>query len=404
VVLLALKPGIIDRYVFREVLTAFLFCLGVFMLTGLVAGFLPLLQKGMEAGMELTMILFQMLINALPSTLVTVLPLSMTVGILLGLGRMTADNEIAAIKSSGVSAVRLLPPILVLAAIGFALSLACTLWLIPKGISAGHRLMQEALTTRADAGIEERTFFDRLKNLILYVEKIDPGTGVMTNVFIRESSNPDEVKTVIAVKGKVMPDPRGKALILHLREGTVISENAAGDSTGALSFESQVFRYPLADLEMQRTAKSLEESSIAEIRKRVNEAAEKERTAEGAEKDFYQRVQRLGRIVIVQRISHPLACVALALMAFPLGVLNMGSSRLNNVSVGLVAIFAYYALTLAAERAARSGLAPPEAVLLVPPLVFAVSAGYFIRCVQMEKTPFVIRLVAGALQAVRRRP
>lgn len=399
-----LRPGIISRYVFREVVAAFLFCLAVFMLTGLVAGFLPLLQKGMEAGMELTMILFQMLINALPSTLMTVLPLSITIGILLGLGRMAADNEIAAIKSSGISVAKLLPPVLLLAGIGFALSIVCTLWLIPKGISAGHRLVQEALTTRADAGIEERTFFDRLKNLILYVEKIDPGTGVMTNVFIRESSNPDEVKTILAVKGKVVPDPQGKALILHLRDGTVISENSAGDSTGALAFESQVFRYPLGDLDMHKTSKSLEESSISSIRDRMREAEAKERTAEGAQRDFYQRVQRLGRIVIVQRFSHPLACVALALMAFPLGVLNMGSSRLNNVSVGLVAIFAYYALTLAAERTARSGLAPPELVLLVPSLVFVFLTLYFIRCVKMEKIPVVVRLVERALQVFRQHP
>lgn len=401
---MTIVPGIIARYVFKEVSVGFLFCLGVFMLTGLVAGFLPLLQKGMEAGMELTMILFQMLINALPSTLVTVLPLSMTIGILLGLGRMAADNEIAAIKSSGLSVLKLLPPVLLLAVLGFGMSLVCTLWLIPKGISAGHRLMQEALTTRADAGIEERTFFDRLKNLILYVEHIDPGTGVMTNVFVRESANPDEVKTILAVKGKVMPDPQGKALILHLKDGTLISENAAGDSTGALAFESQVFRYPLGDLDLQKSSKSLEESSIAGINQRVREAALKERTAEGLEKDFYQRVQRLGRIVIAQRFAHPLACAALALMAFPLGVLNMGSSRLNNVSVGLVAVFAYYALTLSAERVARSGLAPPEPALLVPSLVFTAFAVYFIRCVQVEKIPVVVRLVQRAVQVVRKRP
>ena len=65
--------------------------------------------------------------NALPGTLVTVAPLSISVGILLGLGRMASDNEIAAIKSSGVSIVRLLPPVLALGFLGFCLSMLCTL-------------------------------------------------------------------------------------------------------------------------------------------------------------------------------------------------------------------------------------------------------------------------------------
>ncbi len=143
---------------FGRWLLPFLFCFAVFLAAGLIAGFLPLLQKGMEAGLGLTLILFQVLISALPATLVTVLPLSLMIGILLGLGRMAADNEVAAIKSAGVSVLRLLPPVLFLGLIAFILSLVCTLSLIPKGVSAERRLMQEAVTQRADAGIEERTF------------------------------------------------------------------------------------------------------------------------------------------------------------------------------------------------------------------------------------------------------
>ncbi|MEJ2716885.1 MAG: LptF/LptG family permease [Deltaproteobacteria bacterium] len=395
-------PRILDRYVFSEVAKAFLFCFAVFLVTGLIAGFLPLLQRGMEAGLQLTLILFQMLINALPSTLVTVLPLSITIGILLGLGRMSADNEIAAVKSSGIPVVRLLTPVLVLAAIGLFLSFVCTLVLIPKGISEGRKLMHEALTTRADAGIEERTFFDTLKGLILYVQKIDSATGVMTNIFIRESSNPDEVKTIIAKKGKVVPDPRGKAFILLLRDGTATTENRYGDPTGTLSFRSQTFRYPISNADLESSAESLEEMSIPHILDRIRKAASEEKNSTGAAREFQQRVQRLGRIILTQRFTYPLACLALALIAFPLGVINMGKSRLNNVSAGLVAIFIYYALSLATERLARSGLAPPEIVLPLPALFFIAVAAYFIHCVRKERIPTAIRLMQQAIHAVRR--
>jgi lipopolysaccharide export system permease protein len=394
-------PRIIYRYVFHEVTVAFLFCLAVFLLAGLIAGFLPLLQKGMEAGMELTLILFQVLINALPGTLVTVLPLSMTIGILMGLGRLAADNEIAAIKSSGISVLSLLPPVLLLGIIGLALSLTCTLILIPKGIFEGRRLMHDALTKRVDAGIEERTFFDKLKNLILYVEKIDSGSGVMSRVFIQESSQPDEVTTILAQKGKASPDPQGKAFVLHLRDGTILREDRNGESTGSLAFEAYTFRYPLDPANLD-TSPTLEEMPISGIRNRVESVTQVKSSDTPEILAYYQRVRTFARILIVQRFTHPLACLALALVAFPLGVLNMGRSRLNNVSAGLAVIFAYYAFTLATERMARSGLAPPELVMPLPPLVFMAAAAYFMHVVNQERIPGIIRVAQWAILRIRK--
>lgn len=397
-----LRPRIIDRYVFREVTVSFLFCFSVFIFTGLIAGFLPLLQKGMETGLGLTLILLQVLINALPSTLVTVLPLSMTIGMLMGLGRMAADNEISAIKSSGISVVRLMPGAVTLGMIGLGLSLLCTLVLIPKGISKGRELAEKAIATGGTAAIEERTFFDALQNLIIYAQSVDSATGVMTNVYIREASKPDEVKTFLAAKGTRLPDPKAKDLIIVLDDGTMIKSNRHGDTTGALSFERTVFRYPFTQAGEPASEKSLEEKSIAEIWQRVRRAQEEERNSEGDAKAFQKRIQTLGRTFVTQRFVHPAACLALTLCAFPLGVLGMGKSRLNNVALGLVIIFIYYTFTLTAERAARSGLAPPEIVLSLPPVVFTLAGAYFIRCVRLERIPAVIRVVRQVIRAVRR--
>lgn len=395
-------PSIIDRYVFKEIAVSFLFCFAVFLVTGLIAGFLPLLQKGMETGLALTLILFQVLINALPGTLVTVLPLSMMIGILLGLGRMAADNEIAAIKSSGISVLRLFPPVFLMGLLGFGLSLLCTLVLIPKGVSEGRRLTQEALTNRVDAGIEERTFFDALKNLVVYVEKIDSATGVLNRVFIRESSDSNEIKTIIAQRGKSVPDPERKAFILNLKNGTVLREDRHGETTGSLTFESYVFRYPLSHAGLNNSQPTFEELPVSGIRRRVKEITAAKDVHDPEKQAYYDRVRRFARISITQRFTYPLACLALSITAFPLGVLNMGKSRLNNVSLGLAAMFVYYASTLAVERAARSGVAPPELVLPLPALLFVIGACYLLRCVQMERLPSLIKYAAELVLKVRR--
>lgn len=383
---------ILDRYIFREIALSSLFSFAIFLGAGLIAGFLPLLQRGMESGLELTIILFQVLANALPGALVTVAPLSITAGILLGLGRLAADNEISAIKAAGVSILRLAPPAIIIGLIGFCLSAVCTFWLIPRGISEGKRLMQEALTKRVDAGIEEGIFFDRLKDLMLYVEKIDSSTGVMSRIYLRESSDPKETSIVLAKKGKVSPDPEGKAFLLDLRDGVILRENQLGDSTGALAFETYVFRYPLDKSVMEQAPKSMEELSVAGIRERVASIPMPKDAQDQASRSFYARAQIHANLLITQRVTHPLSCIALAFMAFPLGVLNLGKSRLNNLSAGLVAIFAYYAITLATERVVRSGLAPAQFMLPVPAIIFMIAGAYFSMLVQREKTP---RLITG---------
>ncbi len=405
--------SIIDRYVFREVAASVLACFAIFCLSGLIAGFLPIFQKGMETNLQLTLILFQVLINALPGTLVTVLPLSLTVGILLALGRLSADNEIAAIKSSGISPARLLPPVLTLGILAFLISLWCTLVLIPQGIAKGRQLMHQALTTRADAGLEEKTFFDNFKDLIIYVDHIDRSTGVMTNLFIRQQlhtgkddakphESEDSVQIILARHGRVLPDPEGRALVLGLREGTILRENEVGDFVRGLSFETSTFKYPLGDLADQYSQRSFEEMGIREIMVRVREAEVKLTTAEKqAARDYYRRASTLGRVFITQRFAHPLACIALCLMAFPLGVLGLGRNRLNNVTLGIAVIFIYYAMALSVERMARSGLALPELVLLAPPVVFSAMGLYFLRCVRLERAPWPVAKGRALIQRIR---
>lgn len=392
---------ILDKYILREIAASSLFSFAIFLGAGLIAGFLPLLQKGMESGLELTMILFQVLINALPGALVTVAPLSITSGILLGLGRLAADNEIQAIKAAGISILRLAPPAFFIGVLGFTVSMLCTMWLIPKGISEGKRLMQEALTKRIDAGIEEGVFFDKLKNLMLYVEKIDSSTGIMSKIYLRESSNPKEISIVIAKKGKVSPDPEGKAFVLDLRDGVILREDHLGDSMGALAFETYVFRYPLESNVLEQAPKSLEELSISDIRKRIASLPPLKDSDDQVSRSFYARARIQASLLITQRFTHPLSCVALAFMAFPLGVLNLGRSRLNNVSVGLVAVFAYYALTLATERIVRSGLAPAEFILPIPAISFILLGSYFTLIVQKERIPKALVTMQGFLRRLK---
>jgi lipopolysaccharide export LptBFGC system permease protein LptF len=99
---------------------------------------------------------------------------------------------------------------------------------------------------------------------------------------------------------------------------------------------------------------------------------------------------------------YPFSCIALALISFPIGLVNLGKGKLNNVSLGIVAIFAYYALTLAAERAARSYLISPEIAIPFPPLLFVILSAYLTDRVRSERTPAFVSVFQRARIKFRR--
>ncbi|HEY3456774.1 MAG TPA: LptF/LptG family permease, partial [Bryobacteraceae bacterium] len=89
----------------------------------------------------------KLLLYALPSTLPFALPLGVLVGILIGLSRMSADNEITAIRAAGISSVSVARPVLVFSFLALIVTALASLWLTPLSL----RLETRAARTFAAA-------------------------------------------------------------------------------------------------------------------------------------------------------------------------------------------------------------------------------------------------------------
>jgi lipopolysaccharide export LptBFGC system permease protein LptF len=177
--------------------------------------------------------------------------------------------------------------------------------------------------------------------------------------------------------------------------------NEEGDFDFGGTQEKWIVAYSLWKKDQTNAVPHLEELSVAKILERLRKHQPKAGDNDPKRRHEYDRLLFMAKILLTQRFVNPLACVALAMFAFPLGVMEMGKSRLNNVSLGLVAIFVYYAFVLAVERIARSKLAMPELVLPLPALAFIITGAYFVRCVRLERIPFPLRMIRAAIQTIR---
>src|SRR5690349_16561672 len=120
---------ILTRYVFREILTTSV-------LATALATFVIFLQ-GIGKLFELLVrsakgpAILELFLLALPPILLLSLPFGVLVGILVGLGRLSSDNEMIALRSAGVSTRIVVAPVLGFAFAAMLLSGACAVWWNP---------------------------------------------------------------------------------------------------------------------------------------------------------------------------------------------------------------------------------------------------------------------------------
>jgi lipopolysaccharide export system permease protein len=140
-----------------------------------------MVNKGVLFISILKMILFTM-----HAFLIFTIPISLLIAILIGLGRLSGDNEITVMKSSGVSLYQLFVPIAFMSVLAFVFSLTIGL-LAPLSNFAMKNLLFEIVKQKASIGIKEKVFNDDFKGLVIYADRIPLEGDFMEGVMVNDS-------------------------------------------------------------------------------------------------------------------------------------------------------------------------------------------------------------------------
>src|SRR5659263_18795 len=123
---------LINRYVLREI--AIPFCMILFVLTFvlLMGKILQVMDLMINKGIGFADIA-RLMLYLLPSFLMFTIPISLLIAILIGLGRLSGDNEWTVLKMSGLSLYQLSYPVACAALVAFLMTLTTTIFLVPYG-------------------------------------------------------------------------------------------------------------------------------------------------------------------------------------------------------------------------------------------------------------------------------
>lgn len=378
---------ILDRYIIREIGAPFLLGLAVFTLILLVARVLKLVELVVNRGVPFTQVamLFSYI---LPSFLEVTIPMAMLLATMVALGRLSADSEVVAMRSCGISLLQIARPIAIVATFTFLLALSLSLFARPWGNSLLREGLFDIAKVRASAGIRPRVFTDDFSGLVLYVDHIEPPGNVLQGVLISGDFDPsnelaagDEVAaepertTVVAKAGVLISNEDAQVVTLRLFEGSLHSIDSARQTYHRTDFGtyeiSLDMNIALADL--KRHEKEPKEIATRDIIGSLQAPAGTNGEPDGSTRAAYE-------VELARRVSLPFACLGFAALAIPLGIRPSSAARSRSFAISLGLIFSYYLLLTLGESLAERSLLPPHFALWIPNLaLFSLAAILFRR-------------------------
>jgi lipopolysaccharide export system permease protein len=357
---------ILRNYILREFLGPLLLCLGVLTFIMVLIGNLKrIADLVINKGVDLFSVI-QIFIYLTPYIVTYTLPISVLVAVLLALGRLSGDNEVIAIRSSGINVFKLVLPLLT---IGLILSLALAAF-NDRAASYAHfayrRTLQEMGIKNPTAAFEEGVFIDSFKRYVLFIYHVDQKKNRLNNIRIYEPQGDDRpTRTIVAKSGEFITIPGKSVIKLKLTDGT--SDEPDPDNPTnfyKLNFRTYFMNLDIAQMQDKVVEKKYKEMTIHELKK---EAARLK--AEG-----------ISPAPLITKIHEKLAlafsCFVFMLLGSSLGIITRRREKSINIGIAVLIIICYYPMYIGFVALAMQGILPPALALWIPNIIFTAVGGF----------------------------
>jgi lipopolysaccharide export system permease protein len=363
------KHETLSRYLISEILPPFFFGLVAFTFILLIARILRLVELVVTRGVPLfqTAKLFSLI---LPTFLELTVPMAFLLAILLGLGRMSSDQELLAMKAAGISPSQILWPITAVAVIIAMITLLLTMLARPAANTAIKKELYNIAKSRVGTALKEKVFNDDFPKILIYLEEIIPPGNTAQGVLIVDKRDNLRESIIFGKVALITTDEETSSLGLRLFDGSIYERERSRPGFSQTRFNIYDFKLDLDELisPVRRKEAGPKEMSLRHLLRIIREKQE-------------QGLQTIPeRMEFHQRISFGFVPLVFCLLGVSLTLLPR-SSRANR-SWGFMLCFfwllTYYGFLSLGKALGDKGALHPIAALWLPNVVVgAVSAHIF---------------------------
>jgi lipopolysaccharide export system permease protein len=335
--------------------------------------------------------LLQIVIFIMPKLLLFALPMATLIGVLLAFVRLSSDNELIALRASGVGAAQYLPAVLAVLLLTTALSYVNTISIIPSSTQAFENKLKSLGRVSLPTFLKDGTFIDIVPNLVFYFKEVNPTDLSIQGVFVQDQRQPDVRMVIVAEEAQIITPRNINQIIFKISNGIITRVPDNLKDAQAVSFKVYDLTLSLDDLfstSAKGGGKGRRVMTLRELYQAMTDKSQKSSTAFALE--FHQR------------LALPLGCLCLGLIGPPLGSLFRQRSRMTGVTLGLGVFLTYYILLSAGKGLGENGVIPAGVALWTPNILTAVLAGCLWRLTISEAHPRLFTLLSTMGTAVRK--
>ncbi len=333
----------LDRYLIRETLGPF--ALGLVLFTFLLA-IQPMLEQAevlISKGTPMPTVGF-LLLTLLPHALGLTIPMAFLASIVMALGRLSGDREAVALMACGVSPLRMLRPVVVMATVTAAATLYVLVWVMPDANKTFSRVTFELTQKMAAQDIKPRLFYEGFTGKVILVGDVTPG-GQWNEVLVADTTQPGRPGVRLAETGTLVVDDERQLVNIVL--GQVSGYQPVPDT---------------AEYQLQRSGREITQIDPGVVFNAGRGLAADLNSMTLAELDVAAATRVAADlsphneiIYKQQRFSFPASAFVFALIGLALGLHTRKEGKMAGFAVGIAVVLVYYGIMAWFEGLARAG-------------------------------------------------
>ena len=439
---------LLPRYIVRELFLPFIFALGIIVFILFINFFLRAVDRFLGKGLDLFTILEYLFLN-LAWIVALAVPMAVLIATLMAFGRLSEDNEINALRSSGISFLTILRPALLFSTAICLLLIFFNTRVLPEMNFHARLLAGDIRKMRPGLDIEPGHFIDNIPDYSMIIR--GKNGNLMEDVRIFSKASKEVQTSIYSETGEL--STLDDAIILTLYDGEIHELDLENfNNYRRINFEKHVITIPADDLMINRrdtanrsdremTIELMQEkkTKYAERKERVEERLQstikkvtgidvlpsnfseaqkmlnvykekiqqdttlsaaklrlKERRIRSLERqaknefrllETYTRSWNKYAVEIHKKFSLPVACILFVLVGAPLGTLSQRGGFTVAITVGFGFFLIYYIFLIGGEEMADRNIVSPVIGMWTPNALLSIFGGYLTLHSVRERAP-----------------
>ena len=371
---------LIDRWLLGQIIPPMIFAISAFTVISLSVGVMfDLIRKIVEYGLPILKAL-QALIYSLPSFLVLSFPMAVLLSTLLSYGKLSANSELLALRSLGISTSRIIAPAIAVSIFMTGLTFYFNDNLVPKSNQMAESTLRSGIGNSFNEGKSKNNIiYSRKGSRITSGNKATKINTYLTHIFYAsrfENNIMKEVTVLDFTRENIKQILTAKSAIFNketsswiFTDGDIVSTDSVGQTT-SIKFEKYLYPFVEGPLDLAKVPKDASDMSL-------KEALEAER--------IYKKIGDLKAIRKIQvriqeKFTLPCACLVFGLIGSSLGSKsNLRASKSQGFGLSVILILIYYVVSFVFSSFGVKGLLNPIFAAWLPVLISLGSGIYFVR-------------------------